>query len=132
MTMESLIDLLQWPAMLVTLIAAWLVGSRHRVRRCAGFLCFILSNVLWVIWGWHSQAWALIVLQLGLFAMNLRGTRKNAAPPGNARRSEEHTSELQSRPHLVCRLLLEKKKNTTSEDYITHCRSSYFNAICVH
>src|SRR5215813_15659809 len=28
-------------------------------------------------------------------------------------RSEEHTSELQSRPHLVCRLLLEKKKKTT-------------------
>src|SRR5437870_10967925 len=27
-------------------------------------------------------------------------------------RSEEHTSELQSRGHLVCRLLLEKKKNT--------------------
>src|SRR2546429_984315 len=30
-----------------------------------------------------------------------------------ARRSEEHTSELQSRLHLVCRLLLEKKKDTT-------------------
>src|SRR5690554_7592688 len=29
---------------------------------------------------------------------------------GASRRSEEHTSELQSRPHLVCRLLLEKKK----------------------
>src|SRR5690554_6979319 len=29
-------------------------------------------------------------------------------------RSEEHTSELQSRPHLVCRLLLEKKKNTVT------------------
>src|SRR5690554_7209431 len=29
---------------------------------------------------------------------------------GYAIRSEEHTSELQSRPHLVCRLLLEKKK----------------------
>src|SRR5579872_7627149 len=28
-------------------------------------------------------------------------------------RSEEHTSELQSRPHLVCRLLLEKKKKHT-------------------
>src|SRR3989442_3788047 len=28
------------------------------------------------------------------------------------RRSEEHTSELQSRPHLVCRLLLEKKKTS--------------------
>src|SRR3989442_7401399 len=32
------------------------------------------------------------------------------ATPGLTRRSEEHTSELQSRPHLVCRLLLEKKK----------------------
>src|SRR5207253_10563157 len=30
-------------------------------------------------------------------------------------RSEEHTSELQSRGHLVCRLLLEKKKNTRSK-----------------
>src|SRR2546422_6754907 len=33
---------------------------------------------------------------------------------GLALRSEEHTSELQSRLHLVCRLLLEKKKNTNS------------------
>src|SRR5436305_6381573 len=32
-------------------------------------------------------------------------------------RSEEHTSELQSRPHLVCRLLLEKKKQTRSENW---------------
>src|SRR3989442_7035310 len=32
----------------------------------------------------------------------------------NRPRSEEHTSELQSRPHLVCRLLLEKKKNGTN------------------
>src|SRR5690554_7617775 len=31
----------------------------------------------------------------------------------NLKRSEEHTSELQSRPHLVCRLLLEKKKKNT-------------------
>src|SRR5690554_7327809 len=30
-------------------------------------------------------------------------------------RSEEHTSELQSRPHLVCRLLLEKKKKTAKD-----------------
>src|SRR5439155_17933146 len=32
--------------------------------------------------------------------------------PGSLNRSEEHTSELQSRGHLVCRLLLEKKKAT--------------------
>src|SRR6266496_1217748 len=33
--------------------------------------------------------------------------------PGSSPRSEEHTSELQSRRDLVCRLLLEKKKNNT-------------------
>src|SRR3712207_8995840 len=33
-------------------------------------------------------------------------------PRGVSRRSEEHTSELQSRQYLVCRLLLEKKKKT--------------------
>src|SRR3989442_10218219 len=37
----------------------------------------------------------------------------NFAQAMEEERSEEHTSELQSRPHLVCRLLLEKKKNTT-------------------
>src|SRR2546429_4001787 len=39
-------------------------------------------------------------------------------PPGrrhrSERRSEEHTSELQSRLHIVCRLLLEKKKKTST------------------
>src|SRR5437870_10930670 len=35
-------------------------------------------------------------------------------------RSEEHTSELQSRGHLVCRLLLEKKKKNKKKTIITH------------
>src|SRR5438876_4974341 len=39
-------------------------------------------------------------------------------------RSEEHTSELQSPVHLVCRLLLEKKKN--------HCRRYYMHMTCQH
>src|SRR3712207_7685568 len=46
---------------------------------------------------------------------DIRGPGERAAaamPPGDEqRRSEEHTSELQSRQYLVCRLLLEKKKN---------------------
>src|SRR3712207_9438318 len=37
-------------------------------------------------------------------------SRHHGSPVINARRSEEHTSELQSRQYLVCRLLLEKKK----------------------
>src|SRR3712207_9072348 len=36
------------------------------------------------------------------------------SPPRSGRRSEEHTSELQSRQYLVCRLLLEKKKRNSS------------------
>ena len=71
------IDLLQWPAMAVTLAAAWLVASQKKQRREAGFWVFIASNVLWIAWGWHDQAWALIGLQVGLFALNLRGARKN-------------------------------------------------------
>src|SRR3712207_7545741 len=37
-----------------------------------------------------------------------------------AQRSEEHTSELQSRQYLVCRLLLEKKKKDTKLTYMYH------------
>src|SRR6266699_6491268 len=40
--------------------------------------------------------------------------RRRAAAGVGRPRSEEHTSELQSRPHLVCRLLLEKKKTLTN------------------
>src|SRR5438874_3971303 len=39
---------------------------------------------------------------------------------GYAGRSEEHTSELQSRRDLVCRLLLEKKKKKNQNSIITH------------
>jgi hypothetical protein len=71
------IDFLQWPAMVVTVVAAWLVGSLKKRKREVGFWCFLLSNVLWVIWGWHASAWALITLQIALAALNIRGVYKN-------------------------------------------------------
>ena len=71
------IDLLQWPATAVTLYAAYLVGSKRDDRRVLGFVMFVFSNVLWIAWGWHDGAWALITLQVGLFAMNLRGIMEN-------------------------------------------------------
>src|SRR2546422_8090296 len=43
-------------------------------------------------------------------AVSRDAVRRRYRPRARARRSEEHTSELQSRLHLVCRLLLEKKK----------------------
>ncbi len=71
------IDLLQWPAMAVTVTASWLVGSKRESLRAWGFWVFLASNALWVAWGWHSGAWALVVLQFCLAAMNIRGTIKH-------------------------------------------------------
>src|SRR2546430_11954076 len=49
---------------------------------------------------------------------------------GNATRSEEHTSELQSQSNLVCRLLLEKKKNTSlTVSFITALTYSIFSPL---
>lgn len=71
------VDLVQWPAMLLTVLAAWLVGSRSARKRNFGFWVFLASNILWVVWGWHARAWALIVLQICLAGLNIRGAKKN-------------------------------------------------------
>ncbi|MGQ0752553.1 MAG: hypothetical protein ACT4PS_18655 [Betaproteobacteria bacterium] len=77
MSLDVLLNALQWPAMVVTLLAAWLVASQTKRKRNWGFWCFIVSNVLWIAWAVPAQAYALIVLQIGLFALNVRGARKN-------------------------------------------------------
>jgi len=74
--MIDLIEALQWPAMIATIGAAWLVGSSSIRRRRAGFWLFLCSNVLWVGWGWHDDAYALVVLQVVLVVMNIRGAAK--------------------------------------------------------
>src|SRR5258708_15994845 len=55
-------------------------------------------------------------------AMASRATGDSASSPisHHSRRSEEHTSELQSPDHLVCRLLLEKKKTIKQSIQSTH------------
>ena len=75
--MNTALDMVQWVAMAVTLTSAWLVSSKSQRRRRIGFWCFILSNALWMTWGWHDRAYALILLQVGLFTLNLRGARRN-------------------------------------------------------
>jgi len=77
-------DLMQWPAMLMTAAAAWLVGSQRRLRRSVGFWIFLASNFLWAAWGWHAGAYALIVLQVCLAAINIRGARRNEPDTGSA------------------------------------------------
>ena len=72
-----MIDWLQWPAMVVTVVAAWMVGSQRKFKRNWGFWLFLGSNVLWIVWGWGDRAYALIVLQLSLAFLNIRGVLKN-------------------------------------------------------
>lgn len=75
--MDGTLGWLQWPAMVVTVIAAWLVGSTSKRRRSIAFWTFLASNVLWIAWGWVTQAHALIALQFFLAALNIRGAMKN-------------------------------------------------------
>ncbi|MGE5522128.1 MAG: hypothetical protein ACM3SS_00325 [Rhodospirillaceae bacterium] len=63
--------------MAVTVTAAWLVASRARRKRVAGFWCFLVSNILWIVWAWHDRAYALLVLQLFLMVTNVRGLVRN-------------------------------------------------------
>jgi hypothetical protein len=71
------INHVQWPAMVVTLLSAWLVASQSKGRRQWGFWLFLLSNVLWIAWGVYAKAYALITLQVGLAFLNIRGVAKN-------------------------------------------------------
>lgn len=77
-----MIDWLQWPAMVVTVVAAWMVGSQRKFKRNWGFWMFLASNVLWIVWGWGDRAYALIVLQLSLAFLNIRGVLKNRTEEG--------------------------------------------------
>jgi len=67
---------LQWIAMGVTVGASWVVAASSENRRNAGFWVFLVSNALWIVWGWRDAAYALVTLQLALAAMNIRGVMK--------------------------------------------------------
>lgn len=69
-------DALQWPAMVITIAASWMVGSEDERRRNWGFWIFLLSNVVWIAWAYKANAPALIALQIALAIMNIRGAKK--------------------------------------------------------
>ena len=71
------LDLVQWPALVVTVVAAWLVSGDSKTKREIGFWVFLLSNVLWVAWGLKTQAFALVLLQCCLAVSNIHGMIKN-------------------------------------------------------
>ena len=83
----QLVGLLQWPAMALTLAASWCVASSSSKRRNLGFWLFMASNVLWVAWGVYAHAYALVLLQAGLAALNVRGMRKTETQAASAPQS---------------------------------------------
>src|SRR5690554_7635989 len=85
-----------WKVFAVLWLATLLVGG-------SGFLISRALQQDWLLLQFHPQ--------LRDFSSQLVGVYEEQGPAAAQQwRSEEHTSELQSRPHLVCRLLLEKKK----------------------
>ena len=80
---DLILNLLQWPAMTATLISAWLVTSQSKQKRNLGFWCFIISNMLWIFWGWHDGAYGLIAMQIGHLFINLLGAQKNESQEGS-------------------------------------------------
>src|SRR5205809_4770382 len=79
----------------------------------------VIDLVLEAILKWVSARGGLIVPSRVVPWVTVNspwGVRRSTTAPGTPR-SEEHTSELQSRLHLVCRLLLEKKKKISTSRY---------------
>src|SRR3712207_8801599 len=80
--------------------------------------CLVPPMVLVVIWAtdWLSGLVVLVTLPVVVVFLVLIGmaSRHRSQRQWRSLRSEEHTSELQSRQYLVCRLLLEKKKTSNS------------------
>ena len=75
--MEEFFAYLEWPAMAVSLAAAYWLGSTRAKKRIVAFALLILGNLMWIAWGWGEGAWALIALNVGLMVLNVRAILKN-------------------------------------------------------
>src|SRR3989442_10326828 len=69
-----------------------------------------LDEIILNDWSWYAQHGITLHAGCRVHAVDRARRVVHAVDAAGQPRSEEHTSELQSRPHLVCRLLLEKKK----------------------
>lgn len=72
----SWIDLLQWPAVALTVLGAWFVGSQRAWRRGVGFWTYLGSNLMWIVWGLSAATYGVVALQVFLVALNIRGMVK--------------------------------------------------------
>src|SRR5256884_9122887 len=113
------------------LVSRWFCARRGRAMGFAylglgsgGVVAPLLVNYLIRTYGWRhaleivALTLMAVVLPVGIWITRSTPEKSGLLPDGasssDSTRSEEHTSELQSRLHLVCRLLLEKKKQTST------------------
>ena len=75
--MDDILPFLEWPAMAISLVAAYLLGSVKPGKRIVAFVMLIIGNLLWIGWGWGNEAKALIALNVGLMVLNVRAIFKN-------------------------------------------------------
>ena len=66
--------------MIIMVTATWMVASQSKRRRAIAFWAYLTANALWVAWGLHDGAYALVISQFLLAALNIRGVRKNEKP----------------------------------------------------
>lgn len=71
------LDLLQWPGMAFGLLGAPLVASAQAKIRRLGFGVWLVSNVAWIVWSIHSQAWGLLAMQAVFCGTSIQGWFNN-------------------------------------------------------
>src|SRR2546422_5537078 len=98
------------------LVNGLMLGGAYALVAIGYTLIFGVLNLLHLAHGDIFMVGAYVGLALTLVGFPPWATLGGAMLAAAALRSEEHTSELQSRLHLVCRLLLEKKKQPANED----------------
>jgi len=68
---------MQWPAMVLSVLGAWFVADAAPSLRLFGFALFLAANLAWLAWGWHTRAWALVIMQAIFTVTSLRGVWSN-------------------------------------------------------
>jgi hypothetical protein len=73
-------DWLQWTATALALVGAWLTGDHLPFHRVIGFVLYILSDVLWIIWGVKNKKplpWGFITMYSVFTFLSARGVWNN-------------------------------------------------------
>src|SRR5690625_6534808 len=100
----------------------WVQGAMRISRPDELVLDYTEQMLAWLLFVDPEPDDRIGILGLGAGALLKYTLRHTPAQVETVERSEEHTSELQSRGHLVCRLLLEKKKNLRHNRYRALCQ----------